>query len=61
MRDKNKKHTDETGTAFALNIFLTNLLLAVLLGAVVWIMYSAVSGNNEFYMFFPGAGLPYSL
>lgn len=54
MRDKNKKIINETEAAFVLSIFLTNLLIVAVLGAIVWVMYSVIDGNGEFYIFLRG-------
>lgn len=61
MRDRNDKNLNETEAAFALSIFLTNLLLAGLVGAVIWMMYSALSGNGEIKIYLRSASLLYSL
>lgn len=60
MRDENNKGANETEAAFALDVFLTNLLLAALLGAIVWIIYSALSGNVEIKIYLRSASLLYS-
>ncbi len=39
MRDKNKTIINETEAAFVLSIFLTNLLIAAVLGATVRAMF----------------------
>ena len=61
MRDKKDKQINETEAARAFSSFLTKLLLAGLLIAIIWIMYSAFAGNGEFDIFLHSAKFPYSL
>ena len=58
MCDKSDKFINETEAAFALTIFLTNLLIFVVLGAIVRVIYAAINENGEFYAFLRGGFLP---
>ena len=61
MRDKNNKNINDSEAAFALNTLLTKLLLGVLLGALGWLTYSALSGNGEIKIYLRSLNSLYSL
>ena len=54
MRENNRNNKQETETAFAFSMFLLNLLILMVLGSVAWLMYSAISANNQFSVFLRG-------
>ena len=54
MREKSGKSGSETEAAFALSIFLTNLLILIVLGATVWMIYRTAGENREFQYFLSG-------
>ena len=58
MREKDQKNMCETEMAYALAMFLTNLLILVIIGAVGWMMHLTISENNSFNAVLRGGFLP---
>lgn len=61
MSDKNNKNVNDTGAVRPLSGFLRKILLVVLLGAIGWIMYSALNGNGALKTYLRGMSTLYAL
>lgn len=55
MREQYKNHNQETEAAFAIAVFLLNLLILLVIGGTFWLVYLAVNANREFNVFLRGA------
>lgn len=58
MREKNQKNMCETEAGYALAMFLMNVLIFAVIGAVAWLMYAAMTENASLNAILRGGFLP---